>query len=229
MSDYTPEEREFISMARAGQSPTAQDRNRVLQLIVATPLVAGTSEAVAGTSKLTGLAAGWKQLVVGALMLGGAGTGAYYALSPSAPEPAPVQVTSPVVVTVEPKSEETVEQEIPREAEEVAPVIEQPPAPKAKLRPREPADQLAADVALLRKAQLAMKSGDAASALQHVAEHTKSFPRSALGSERNVLRIRALCALGRVEQAKQQAERLLSGSANSPLHAALKNSCVSSQ
>ncbi|HET9958815.1 MAG TPA: hypothetical protein VFQ61_30185 [Polyangiaceae bacterium] len=90
------------------------------------------------------------------------------------------------------------------------------PAPRSEVVPK---DDLAAEVALLQKANAAYRSGRAADALTLVSEHVKRFPRSQLSAERSTLKVLALCASHRVEEARRAASGI-SGSA------ALRGSCI---
>lgn len=56
-----------------------------------------------------------------------------------------------------------------------------------------PSDSLAEELALLRSAQAALRSGDAARALAITAEHASRFPTGALAPERRALERRARC------------------------------------
>lgn len=60
---------------------------------------------------------------------------------------------------------------------------------------------------LVEAAQSALARGEAASALEHAAEHERSFPSGRLAAQREALAIRALLRLGRVEEAHQRAQR----------------------
>jgi hypothetical protein len=66
----------------------------------------------------------------------------------------------------------------------------------------------AAEVALLREAQAAA-SGAPARALTLLDEAERRFPRSALGQERTVIRVQALIAAGRRDEALARARALL--------------------
>lgn len=69
-----------------------------------------------------------------------------------------------------------------------------------------PADRLGAG--LMAAAVAALSEGDAASALAQVERHAREFPDSALEQTRAITRIRALCRLGRVREARGDAALL---------------------
>ena len=67
---------------------------------------------------------------------------------------------------------------------------------------------LAAEVAVLDRATAALRSGDAAQALQWLAEHERRFAQGRLVDVRKATRVRALCQLGRPAQAHAEAAAL---------------------
>jgi hypothetical protein len=62
-------------------------------------------------------------------------------------------------------------------------------------------DNLTEEAGILSRAQSALHSGHAESALQVLAEHERRFKYGILAQERTAVRIQALCALGRVNEA----------------------------
>ena len=85
---------------------------------------------------------------------------------------------------------------------------------------------------LVEAAQSALARGQAATALEHAAEHAQQFPQGRLAAEREALAIRALLRLGRVDAARQRTEAfdarwpgsLLRGSFAASLARALEDS-----
>lgn len=61
---------------------------------------------------------------------------------------------------------------------------------------------LAAELAVLRDAQRALRAGDAAAALRGLEDHRARFPDGALARDRDVARIGALCELDRDDEAQ---------------------------
>ncbi len=92
----------------------------------------------------------------------------------------------------------------PRPAREVADGLEQGHQRSAARSE----DALAAEARLLGAVQSALDSGDGARALALLDEHDGRFPAGVLNPESGALRVQALCAAGRVEEARAAAARL---------------------
>lgn len=75
-------------------------------------------------------------------------------------------------------------------------------------------------------AKEALAAGDAAGALAITEEHARLFPGSALADARSALRIEALCALGKREQARGEARVFVDARPGSPVTARIERSCV---
>jgi hypothetical protein len=146
------------------------------------------SAAISGTLKLG----------LGALALVAAGGGVWLLSSPSQ-APTPVIAPAPSVVATEaptpPLAPEPAAPE-PSVSSAPAPVAPEKPAPRVQL----------SEADLLEQARSALKSGDAARALQNATEHAARFPRGVLVQEREVLAIQALRRLGRSAEAERRAE-----------------------
>jgi hypothetical protein len=84
---------------------------------------------------------------------------------------------------------------------------------------------VAAEVRLLSEAHAAMRGGDAERALVLLEEHARRYPKGALGEERDAAKIAALCALGRVAEARQAADRFLRAAPLSPHAGPIRASC----
>lgn len=88
-----------------------------------------------------------------------------------------------------------------------------PSAPRARFRPRPsaaaPADvsDLAAERQLLDRARGGLLQGNAPVALAAIDEHARSFPHGVLSEERDALRVEALVAGGRYDEARASASR----------------------
>lgn len=134
-------------------------------------------------------------------------------VEPSAPEPS---VTTEAAVSIAAAS-------VPEPT--ATPVESKPPSgasPRSSTRPSERAPAavpieppergtergIEAEVALLDLATVALREGDAARALQWLAEHERSFPAGRLVDVRKATRVRALCRLGRDAQAQAEAAAL---------------------
>ncbi|MBX7077920.1 MAG: hypothetical protein K1X88_01960 [Nannocystaceae bacterium] len=99
--------------------------------------------------------------------------------------------------------------------------------PKPDVREGEDAsaDRYLEEAQLVARARKAL-SGDPATALQLTKQHAKEFPKGALVEERRALSIRALAALGRMDEAQRDAESFLASFGDGP-HAAAVRRAVS--
>ncbi|MEM9189573.1 MAG: hypothetical protein AAGF12_10390 [Myxococcota bacterium] len=87
---------------------------------------------------------------------------------------------------------------------------------------------LAAELALLRRAYQAQRSGSAAAALPILDEHRRLYPTSALRTERQATRVLVLCSLGRHSEAVRYAAVFAASSEGSPIRERIRNSCAGS-
>lgn len=84
---------------------------------------------------------------------------------------------------------------------------------------------LAAEAALLQRAQTALAAGDPEAALLRLGEHTRSFKDGVLARERDALRVTALCAAGRTAEGRSEAEAFLAAHAGSLLADRVRGAC----
>ena len=89
--------------------------------------------------------------------------------------------------------------------EEMAPATE-PPATEPLTSPPRPRESYAAELRLLRHANLAYARGDFPGALKALAEHSRRFPKGRLAEERDALRVRSLVGSGRTSEARRAAD-----------------------
>ncbi len=89
-----------------------------------------------------------------------------------------------------------------------------------------PTDGLAAEVAVLRIARSKLNGGDAAGALAALNDYERERPAGALGQERAVVRVLALCQLGRTEEARHAGELLIRLAPDSPTAKRLRGTCA---
>jgi RNA polymerase sigma-70 factor (ECF subfamily) len=89
-----------------------------------------------------------------------------------------------------------------------------------------PLDPLAAELTLLHAAKEAWQEGRAQSALDLVQKHARLYPHSQLASEREALRVFALCGLGRTGEARDAATMVLAKAPGSPFRSAIEESCA---
>ena len=156
---------------------------------------------------------------VAAKVLGGLvvlGAAALWLASRSAPTPAPTMPppSGAEIVATQPPHE-------PRPAEAGEPSVSSTPAPAHRPRavpaappraieaiaPTAPSgDTLAEELALLNAARDDVAQGNPARALEALDRHAAGFPHGALASERDVVRVSALCAAGQTAEADAVAE-----------------------
>ncbi len=106
-----------------------------------------------------------------------------------------------------------------------APITGPPPPPTRPRRAASGAEDLAAEVALLRRARAALDDGDPDAALRILGEHAREFPGGQMQEDRQRLRVEALCALGRGEQARAEADAFLQQYPGSTHGARVRNLC----
>jgi hypothetical protein len=82
-----------------------------------------------------------------------------------------------------------------------------------------------AEMRLLKAAQTALNSGNAAEALRLLDEHASRFPSSKLSEAREVTRVTTLCKLGQIAQATKEADRFLARHPDSPFVERVKKVC----
>jgi hypothetical protein len=230
----SPQARRILQLAREGQTPSADDKDRLRGAIgagiAATAVAVQTANAVAsgahtGSAAASVKAAGalalgtWARTgVLSALTLASAG-GATYAWVRHAERAHEVTVARPAA---SPPSS-AVASEPPLAT--VAPAAPAEPVPEPHARG--PAhDPLAAEVALLQRAKQAWQAGKPSVALGLVQRHAQLYPRSQLAAERDAVTVFALCSLGRTSEAHDVATQLLAKSPHSPLRKSLEDSCA---
>ena len=84
---------------------------------------------------------------------------------------------------------------------------------------------LAAETALLQRAQTALAAGDPEAALARLGEHARDFKDGVLGRERDALRVTALCAAGRTAEGRAEGEAFVRAHAGSLLAERVRGAC----
>lgn len=84
---------------------------------------------------------------------------------------------------------------------------------------------LAAEAALLQRAQTALAAGDPEAALARLGEHARGFKDGVLARERDALRVTALCAAGRMSEGRAEAAAFLAAHAGSLLAERVRGAC----
>lgn len=263
MTKLSPEARDLIEAAHAGERPPRDVRARVRSRVAAAALVGGAAtlaaaEATAATAAATGTGVGVKAAASTGLLLkwaalvgvaGSIGLGAgmaYEQTWPTASAAAPVVAIS-AAPRVAPAAK--VASETPAEAtaspvavgpqaaphpgetsEPAAPTTAPRPAPRPAAnvaKAGEPTDdRLEQEAALLARAQAELRAGRAASALEALDDHDAAFKGGVLREERLAQRVLVLCALGRSEEARAEAQRFLALFPRAPTAERVRTSCA---
>ena len=240
MNDLSPEARRLLSDARDADDPTSSDLDRVRRALAtslgAAAFGAATAQAGALTATATASVGAVKVLVLAAIV--GTGAAVAWRARPSHPvvahapavhvrvvqaPPSPAPIAASVASSAAPP--------VPTPAP-VAPsvdVVATAPGHADAPRPRtaEPSvDALAAVSAMLGAAHRATTAGDAAHALALLHDYAVTFPRGALREEGDVERVRALCALDRVDEAGRAARAFVRAHPRSPLASRVAAGCA---
>ena len=247
MSEFSPESRALFGAARAELEPSDADRARVERALGArlgVALVAVTSSAAGSAgAAMAGAATGVSTLAVAAKWIGvgvlvGLGAASGYAVvggasaskapaarlatsntpvSRTAPPPAPLSAPLAEAPSALPRAV------APNSAKAVAAVELHEKSDAAA--PPTPPGHVGEEAALLRKADEALRTGDAKRALELLREHAARFPAGILSEERSAELVTTLCRLGRTSEARREAERFLRVTPSSPLASSVRSSC----
>lgn len=138
----------------------------------------------------------------------------------------PQDAISPAVKPQPSVSDESAEKTRKKETVSLSPKKRTRPAIGAdKVNTKDITPRLEAELKLLRAAQVALQKGDSNGALSVLEKHRRQFPTGSLRQEREAARAVALCELGRYEQGRKVAQRLLAKSPRSPLTQRIARSC----
>ena len=246
MSGLSPEAKGIIEAARGGDEPTPRDRKRVRTSLLVR-LGAGVAAGSAATSAGSGAAAAGagKAIGMGTLVsfvpkgiavlsaVGFIGLGAYAVQqdpSPAPPSPAvapasAVSARAPVPAAPVASSPDHESEPVDKNEEPEEPDRPRPSAMRIDKEPVDAAPGLAEEVDCLRNAHHALREGRADEAME-VLERDSQAPSSALAQERAAMRVFALCRMGKVEQARQEAEAFLARWPHSPHATRVASSCA---
>jgi hypothetical protein len=249
LSRLTPEAEQLVRAGRSVLRPSDADRERVLEGLL--PRVGespGTEQGMAELSRAPAAARLTLVKISSVLFgLGIAGGGLFLALrsEPPANPGAAVSVAVPPANTAAAAPEQLAlfpPEEVAAPAPEPlgSPVSQRrgvaresaaskPRAQSARRVPTRPRseDSLAREVALLSRAGVELHAARPAAALEALDEHERQFPKGVLAQERAAARARALCALGRMQEAQAELERLTRAAPGSPHAARAAQACAS--
>jgi len=220
-----PETEAFLESVRDAEDPTLADEARVLRAVQVTVAAGAVVGSAAATAKLTRFGAwsvsgGFKGgALVGVLAIGGLAAAHWGAAGVESAPTAAVFSTSAArpataarpALAVRPALAAPAALPVPLASERVAPpAVTAGPALRARTTQsvasavaRPASAELREELAVLARAQAALRRGDGAAALG--ALDAAPPGQSQLAAERATLRILALCALGRVVEARRVA------------------------
>jgi len=149
--------------------------------------------------------------------------------TPKAPEPLPIPIASSPIAMTDPKPNIPVPAPLvrPRQTSALPARVRDKASTPAPAKSNTTA--LSQELMLLSRAQAALSSGEAARALALLDEHATTYPNGALHEERKAARVFALCALGRQEEARGEAQQFVSMAPRSPLAARVRGACSSGE
>ena len=248
------EARDLLLLARDARTPSAEDKARIerrLALALGASAAAAVSASAAPAAASTSLAAKagsaallkWTLLSCAVITAGAAG---YVLLSPAPvpqhaaaagkartavpaaePIPAPVPDSDSDSVSVSGSDSDSVSGSGSVSGSAPKASAEPTRAAHRAAHPRTNSEAALRDeLELLHAAQAAWRAGDAPRALTLTAEHERRHPHSALGLERDALRVLALCDAGKPQEAKRLARSWLARAPSSPLRASIEASCA---
>jgi hypothetical protein len=251
VNEFEPETKALFGAAREGLEPMPADRARVgraletrlgVAVVTASASItatAGAAGSAVGAASTLGVVAKWVSI---GLLLGVGGASGYAVVSSTGSHaPVPAAPASRLVVPsgAAPTSAPRM---VPPVSELDAPT-RAAPGPAAAAVHDEPRDKVTAaaasalqpsghvgeEAALLRKADEALRGGDANRALILLREHNLRFPGGILAEERSAELVTTLCRLGRTAEARREAEQFLRVTPDSPLAASVRSTCASAE
>lgn len=140
-----------------------------------------------------------------------------------APVPTPAPPVPAVVVTAPPSPRASIAPPPPPVVE--APPAEATPAPAPRRAVAPPEDPLLAELRAVQTAQRALARRDGVTALRTLAALDRTQPQGDLREERDALRVLALCAAGRTDDAHAAAEVFLTRHPGSPQATRVRGAC----
>jgi hypothetical protein len=234
MSELSADAKALVERTRLADEPRPEDKQRIRNRLAAElGAVAFASAAVATGSALAPAAVVKSMRMVALRWLAAlAATGglAYGALLLGTPEEqrAPLaKKVAPPTPLIEPAPQAVVEE--PPTVEQPAPVVAAP-QPKRSARkapafkPVGSSSSMSAEIALLARAQQALRAREGQQALRLAHQHAENFPNGALYEERVGIEAIAHCMLG--ERDHPAVRAFLARSSGSPLMARVRRECA---
>jgi hypothetical protein len=210
MSNLSPDGRALVTRARGALRASEEDRVRVSASLRAklgaaalpVALAPQTAAALPLSTKPAWLALASKVLLGAGIVAGVAYVATF---EPKQDEPPRRMPPAPLVMPVAPATPPPAPIATAPAASGAQSPAAPPRTPPAAARPP---DRLAQEVAILSRATRELRSGRAQAALKSIEEHQRRFPAGLLSEERRAAKAQALCALGRIAEAKAELSRL---------------------
>jgi hypothetical protein len=233
MSDLDQQARAIVEAGRDADLPTRADHDRIKRAVLVQIAAGGAvaSTAVAGTLSLgakVGLA------VVAVTLVGGAAVGVLKARDshPTAVPPPhlrPAAVTLPASTLPPAAAVGAVAPEPPAATDDQLRKAERPRKAASSLGRSEKgpdADQVSAEVEVLKRAREELRLGRPARALEALVEYDRRFGRGVLGEEREAMAAIAACQATPGPAAQAQAEAFMRKAPASPLRKRVREACI---
>lgn len=216
---------DFVGSVREVSQPSVQHADQLFERVMAKVGVVPLDNDISKGTELNGLSDPSTATALGsqtAGTLGGVkamlGVGALVSLStglafltPASTDETPQSTVENTVTVVEEERDE-IAPEVPARVpeplvEEVAPE-KKSPSTVGKAKRSAPRDTLAVEVAIVRKAKLALNEKRYKEALGLLDKYQRNFPQGTLRAEAQATRVLVLCALNKSGQARDAAQRL---------------------
>jgi hypothetical protein len=231
MSDLDQQARAIVDAGRDAEQPSAADRDRIKRAVLVQIAAGGAiaSTAVAGTLSLgakVGLA------VVAVTLVGGGAVGVLKARGSHAPAVPPARLApaaSPVPTLPPAAVVEAVPQPAPATMDDKPGKVERPRKATPSLGRGEKgpaADQITAEVEVLKRAREELRLGRPARALEALIEYDRRFDRGVLGEEREAMAAIAACQASPGPAAQAGAEAFMRKAPASPLRERVREACI---
>jgi len=221
----SPETEEILRRAREGERMPAPHKRRLKGAVLARLAFATTSLAAGQGAVSAAMSLGVvAKTVVGIAIVGSLGAGSYLALRPARHIAALTRHVAPPAPPAPPVAEPVQDEAPAAPARAVRAASAHPHRPIERHVALDDTATLAAETALLRDADRALRAGDRGTALARLDEHAARFPNGALAPERAAERLIVLCEVGAADPAS--VARFLAARSGSPLAARVRRACA---
>ncbi|HMA93477.1 MAG TPA: hypothetical protein VKP30_12370 [Polyangiaceae bacterium] len=235
MSRMESPDARLVELLRRSDAPSADDMWRVRRAVgMRVAVGAAASTALVATTRTSwaarlGTLGGWGKGLLLASSLAGAGVGTWYLQASQKTVDSPLRRSNAVLdsgstQTKAPPASVADEPSARAPSEEHSAESEKTRV-TTKAASRGAPSTLEAELALLGKAQHALKSGQPNDALRALDEHARRFPSGVLSAERTGVKPVALCQAGRLDEGRAAARSYLRVVPNSVLSKRIRVAC----